>query len=143
PPARRSLLGAALLFGIPYMANIATRFLFPALPFVALSIGVAMAGSRAATVALVIAHTILSWPAVVTRYCSPNAWRLIQKIPVRQALRTESEESFLNFRLAHWGTARMIDKLVPAGAKVFSFNGAPEAHTSHETVVGFQSAFGE
>jgi hypothetical protein len=142
-PAGRRLLGAALLFGIPYMANIGTRFLLPALPFVALSMGLAVAGSRAATAALLIAHAILSWPAVVTRYCSPNAWRLIQKIPVRQALRIESEESFLNFRLPHWGTARMIDKLVPTGAKVFTFNGTPEAYTGHEIVVGFQSAFGE
>jgi hypothetical protein len=139
----RRLLGAALLFGIPYIANIGTRFLLPALPFVALSMGLAVAGSRAATAAVVIAHAILSWPPVVSRYCSPNAWRLLQKIPVRQALRIEREESFLNFRLAHWGTARMIDKLAPPGAKVFTFNGAPEAYTSHEIVVGFQSAFGE
>jgi hypothetical protein len=90
-----------------------------------------------------IAHAILSWPPVVARYCSPNAWRLLQNIPVRQALRIEREESFLNFRLAHWGTARMIDKLVPSGSKVFTFNGAPEAYTSHDIVVGFQSAFGE
>ena len=141
--AGRRLLGAALLFGIPYMANIGTRFLLPALPFVALSMGLAVSASRAATAALVIAHAILCWPSVVSRYCSPNAWRLLPKIPVRPALRIEREESFLNFRLPHWGTARMIDKLVPPGAKVFAFNGTPEAYTTHEIVVGFQSAFGE
>jgi hypothetical protein len=142
-PAGRSLLLAALIFGIPYAANIGTRFLLPSLSFVALSMGLAVAGSRVATTALLIAHAILSWPAVVSRYCAPTAWRLFGKIPVRQALRIESEESFLNFRLPSWGAARMIDNLVPAGARVFSFNGAPEAYTSHEIVVGFQSAFGE
>jgi hypothetical protein len=141
--AGRSLLLAALLFGIPYIGNIGTRFLLPALPFVALSMGLAVAGSRVAAAALLMAHAILSWPSVVSRYCSPNAWRLLPQIPVRQALRIESEASFLNFRMPHWGTARLIDKLVPDGAKVFSFNGAPEAYTTHEIVVGFQSAFGE
>src|SRR5207248_10530660 len=33
-PDGRRLVGAALLFGIPYIANIGTRFLLPALPFV-------------------------------------------------------------------------------------------------------------
>jgi hypothetical protein len=142
-PAGRSLLLAALLFGITYLGNIGTRFLLPALPFVALSMGLALAGSRAATAALLVAHAILSWPPVVARYCSPAAWRLLPKIPLRPALRIESEASFLNSRLPHWGTARMIDKLVPDGAKVFSFTGVPEAYTTHEIVVGFQSAFGE
>jgi len=142
-PAGRRLLLAALLFGIPYLANIGTRFLLPALPFVALSMGLAVAGSRVATAALLVAHAVLSWPAIVSRYCAPNAWRLLQKVPVRQALRIESEESFLNFRLPQWGAARMIDRLVPTGGKVFSFNGAPEAYTTHEIVVGFQSSFGE
>jgi hypothetical protein len=142
-PSGRRLLLPAVLFGIPYLANVGTRFLLPALPFVALSMGLAVAGSRVATAALLVAHAVLSWPAIVSRYSAPTAWRLLQKIPLRPALRIESEESFLNFRLPQWGAARMIDRLVPAGGKVFSFNGAPEAYTTHEIVVGFQSAFGE
>ena len=142
-PAGRSLLLAALLFGIPYAANIGTRFLLPALPFVALSVGLVVAGSRAATAALLIAHAILSWPPVVARYCSPNAWRLTQRMPLRPALRIESEASFLNFHMPSWGIARMIDQLVPPGATVLSFSGLPEAYTTHNIIVGFQSAFGE
>jgi hypothetical protein len=142
-PAGRSLLLAALLFGIPYMANIGTRFLLPALPFVALSMGLAVAGSRVATVTLVMAHAILSWPTVVARYSAPSAWRFDPKIPVRPALRIEREESFLNSHMPYWGAVRMIDRLVPPGAKVLAFNGAPEAYTTHEIVVGFQSAYGE
>ena len=111
--AGRRLLLAALIFAAPYMANIGTRFLIPALPFVALSMGLAVAESRVATVALLIVHAVLSWPTVVPRYSSPSAWHLVRTIPVRQALRIESEEGYLNFTMPHWGTSRMVDRLVP------------------------------
>ena len=133
--AGRNLLLAAVIFLIPYTANIGTRFLIPALPFVALSMGLAVAGSTPAALTLAVAHAIFSWPLVIALYCQPDAWRLLSKIPLRQALRLESEDSFLNFRMAHYGTARMLDKLVPPGGKVFTFSGAPEAYTSREILV--------
>jgi hypothetical protein len=140
--AGRNLLLAGLIFLIPYSANIGTRFLIPALPFIALSMGLAVAGSNLAALTMALAHAIFSWPLMLTVYCPPDAWRLLPKIPVRQALRIESEESFLNFRMAYYGAARMIDKLVPAGGKVFTYSGAPEAYTSRDIVVAYQSAFG-
>jgi hypothetical protein len=142
-PSGRRLLLAALIFGLPYMANIGTRFLIPTLPFVALCMGLALAQSRFVVAALLIAHAVLSWPKILPKYVASNAWRLIRPVPIRQALRFQREEDYLNFTMPHWATARMIDKLVPAGAKVFTFNGAAEAYTSHEMVVGFQSAYGE
>ncbi len=93
-PAGRSLLLAALVFAAPYPANIGTRFLLPAVPFVALSLALALSGSNALLLAVLAGHAILSWPTVVAKYCAPNAWRLIKKIPIRQALRIESEDSF-------------------------------------------------
>ncbi len=141
-PAGRNLLLAAGIFLIPYTANIGTRFLIPAMPFVALSMGLAVAGSTPAALTLAVAHAIFSWPLVIALYCQPDAWRLLNKIPLRQALRLESEDSFLNFRMAHYGTARMLDKLVPPGGKIFTFSGAPEAYTSREILVAYQSAFG-
>jgi hypothetical protein len=141
--AGRHLIAAAILFALPYPANIGTRFLLPALPFIALSMGLAVGGSTIATAALVIAHAILSWPAMVEKYCSPAAWRLEGKIPIRQALRIESEASYLNFKSGGYGTALMIEKLVPPGEKVFTFSGAAQAYTSREILVAYQSAFGE
>jgi hypothetical protein len=37
----------------------------------------------------------------------------------------------------------MIDKLVPAGEKVFSFGGGAQSYTSREIMVAYESAFGE
>src|SRR5260221_12424156 len=89
----RSLLLAALVFLIPYPANIGTRFLIPALPFVALSMGLVVERSNLAALTLTIVHAIFSWPLILAVYCPPDAWRLLSKIPLRQALRIESEES--------------------------------------------------
>ena len=140
--AGRTLLLAAVVFGLPYMGNIGTRFLLPALPFVALSMGLAVEKSTVAALTLVIAHAFLSWPSVITTYASPAAWILPSKILTRQALRIESEESYLNFAMPQYGMARMIERLVPPGGTVLTFSGAAEAYTTRNILVVYQSAFG-
>jgi len=140
--AGRALLLAALVFGLPYFGNIGTRFLIPALPFIALSMGLAVQPSMVAALTLVIAHAFLSWPSVISTYALPAAWILPNKIMYRQALRIESEESYLNFAMPQYGMARMIERLVPPGATVFTFSGAAEAYTTRTILVGYQSAFG-
>jgi hypothetical protein len=64
------------------------------------------------------------------------------KIPIRQALRIEPEASYLNFKTGMYGTARMIEELVPPGEKVFTFGGAAQSYTSREILVAYQSALG-
>jgi hypothetical protein len=142
-PAGRNLLSAALIFGIPYAANIETRFLIMPLPFVALSMGLAAAGWNPAALALTLAHAVLSWPLALSYYCSPRAPRMASDIPVREALRIESEESYLNARMPSYGVARMIDNLTPPGATVLTISGAPDAYTSRVILVTWESAFGE
>src|SRR5207253_3064560 len=52
------------------------------------------------------------------------------------------EASFLNFRMPQYGMVRMFDALVPAGGKVFTYSGAPNAYTERDILVAYQSAFG-
>lgn len=139
-PAGRRLLAAALLFGAPYASNIGTRFLIPALPLLSLSLGLVLARWRWLVAGLAVAHAVASWPDVVSLYCDPNAWRLV-KIPVRQALRLEPEESWLTRKNPYYLVARMIEDATPPGAKVLSFNQAPDAYTTREILVVYQSAF--
>ena len=136
----RRLLVAAVTFGLPYATNIGTRFLIPALPPLALAMGLVIARRQKAAVALAAAHAFLSWPDVVSLYCHPNAWRLV-KIPVRQALRLESEESWLTRKSPYYPIARMIEDATPPGARVLTFNQVPEAYTTREILVVYQSAF--
>ncbi|MCC7497638.1 MAG: glycosyltransferase family 39 protein [Bryobacterales bacterium] len=140
-PGRR-LLFAAGLFALTYPANIGTRFLIPALPFVALSMALAM--ERWGTLLLLVAalHALASWPPVLSRYCAPTAWRLAA-FPVRAALRRIPEEQFLIKHLPEYLIARMIERRTPPQAAVFSFGQVAEAYTTRRIIVNFQGALNE
>jgi hypothetical protein len=140
-PAGRQILLAAVVFGSAYPMNIGTRFLIPAMPFVALAMALVFTRVRFLAPAVAVTHAVFSFPPLVTTYAHPNAWR-IQEIPWRAALRAEPEEEFLNRRLRLYGAARMIDRHVPPGERVFAFDGVAEAYTSPEIVTRYQSAFG-
>ena len=139
-PAGRQLLLLAGLFSLPYLANTGTRFLIPALPFLSLAMALALTAWRPLVAALALAHAVLSWPDFLQRYCSIYAWRL-DKIPVRQALRLESEDSYLARKMFFYPMARLIEEQVPPGGKVLSFNQLPEAYTSRKVLVVYEAAF--
>ena len=82
----RQLWLAALVFGVNYFSNIATRFLIPPLPFVALAMMLALSAVPHLAVAVAVLSAVLSWPAIVPRYAHGDAWRLA-RIPWREALR--------------------------------------------------------
>ncbi len=134
----RRLLFAACFFALPYAANIGTRFLIPALPFVALSMAVALESIPAVLPALVLVHVITCWPGVAARYSERWAWRL-KSTPIRAALRLESEDAFLTREWRGYRIARLIDGHVPRGAKVFAPSPISEAYTSREIIVGSYS----
>lgn len=139
-PAGRRLLLAGVLFGLPYLSNIGTRFLIPAVPFVSLAMALALARWQGVAAAFVLAHAIASWPNVLRTYCDRNAWRLAG-IPVKQALRIEPEESYLNRKSVYYPVARLLDDVTPRGAKVLAFDQIPDAYTSREVLVAYQAAF--
>jgi len=139
--AGRQLWLAALIFGLPWVANVGTRFLIPAAPFVALTLALAFSSAPSILLVLAIAHALSGWPSIAKRYCGPYAWRL-QNIPYKAALRIQSEDAYLG-GIPQYGEARMIDRLVPAGERVFTFGQMSDAYTSHEILVGFQAASNE
>jgi hypothetical protein len=139
-PAGRQLLVAAVLFTLPYAANIGTRFLIPSLPFWALALGLAFRNSQSAAMALVLAHALSSWPASVKKYANPYCWH-IEKIPFRPALRLVPEEKYLTENTRSYVLARMVEANVPPGKRVFAFGTViGEAYTSREILVSFQAA---
>ncbi len=138
--AGRQTLAAAVLFSLPYAANIGTRFLIPSLPFWALALGLAFRNSQSAALALVLAHALASWPASIKKYANPYCWH-IEKIPFRAALRLVPEEKFLIENSRSYVIARMVEANVPSAQRVFAFGAiAGEAYTSREILVSFQAA---
>jgi hypothetical protein len=91
--------------------------------------------------AIVAAHAVLSWPAFAGLYCGQYAWRL-RDIPVEAALRKIPEERFLSDRQPRYTLARAIERRVPPDGKVFMYGQTPNAYTSRELLVAYESAFG-
>jgi len=135
----RHLWLAALVFGANYFSNIATRFLIPPLPFVALALALALSAVPHLAVAVAVLSAALSWPAIVPRYAHGDAWRLL-RIPWREALRIRPEERYLERYLEHYGVDRLIEQKTAPGSTVFTFVPIPEAYTSRHIRVEYQSA---
>jgi len=93
------------------------------------------------SIALVVAHVVLSWPDVARRYVRPDAWRLT-KVTFREALRMKPEPGFLESNLPYYGITRRIEELTPPGAAILTDTSIPEAYTSRRILVSYQSAFG-
>jgi hypothetical protein len=131
---------AAAVFILPYPASIATRFLVPSLPFIALAMACALARWKWALAGLVLIHVALSWPRVVPLYCD-NCWRIVHE-EWRDALRFQTEEDYLRSQIGAYAMSQAIEKNVPRGEPVFAFGAYEQAYQSHEIVVGWESAFG-
>ena len=137
--AGRHLLLAALVFAIPYPANIGTRFLIPALPFVSMAMALVLMRIRGLAPALVLAHAILSWPSVLGVYARKFDWHW-ERIPIRPALRISSEDEYLGRYVHGYGMARLIERVVSPGEKVLTFSPLPDAYTPRDILVVYQAA---
>ncbi len=137
----RRLLLAALVLAIPAYMNTGARFLIPCLSFLAMALGLAVANTRGALVALTVFEAIACWPGVVSTYCDPWAWR-IDKIPIRAALREDSEWSYLLHYNGDLNLLTPITRNVPPDGLIFSLSGMPDAYIDRNIVVSYESALG-
>ncbi|HYM11816.1 MAG TPA: discoidin domain-containing protein, partial [Bryobacterales bacterium] len=94
------------------------------------------------SILLIGAHAIGCWPSVISRWNHKQPWAL-KGAPWQAALRIEPEEQYLGRVLPEYNVARMIERVVPAGARVFSPDAVSDAYTSREVIVSYQSALGE
>lgn len=141
--AGRHCLLAGLFFLLPYPENIGTRFLIPALPFVALGIAFALEFSQAALAALTVAAAVLALPPVVAKYQARYGSWHITGVPWKAALRITPQDAFLQPRSVAFLAAKMIDYYVPKGEHVWSTSPTGEAYCATDILVSYQSAEGE
>jgi hypothetical protein len=138
--AGRQLLLAGAIFAATYGSNLGTRFLIPVVPFVSLSLGLAFSELPWLLMVLVAAHAVSSIPSVYQRY-APGGWSL-NRVSLKAALRIVPEDTYLK-QADEYNTARLVERVVPPGDKVFSFFPTAESYTQREFLVGWQSAYGE
>jgi hypothetical protein len=139
----RRLLVPAVLYTLPYAANIGARFFIPPLPFWSLAIALVFSAYPRILAAMAAVASVLCWPAVLRRYSDQYIWALEAKFPVPAALRIESVDSYIGRKNPWYLIARVIQGQTPPGARIFTLNGRPEAYISRDIAVCFQSARGE
>ncbi|HEY3444141.1 MAG TPA: discoidin domain-containing protein [Paludibaculum sp.] len=135
----RQVLLAALVFGLPYFANLGTRFLLPCLPFFSLAMAMALARPVWLGSAVVLAHAVLSYPPVLSRYVHPGAWR-IEGTQWAAALRLKPEPQYLQQTLAEYEMSLEINKNVPREQGIFSLSGFPQLYVQPQIVLSGQSS---
>jgi hypothetical protein len=138
----RQLWLAALLIGCTYLANVGTRFLIPVLPFLSLLIAMPLGESPLLLSALLVVHSVLSWPTILPKYADEQAWRM-EDIPVKAALRRTSQEDYLSRALYGYPAIRLLEGHVPEDEAVFVEGGLPDSYTRRTIRVSFQSASNE
>jgi hypothetical protein len=136
-PHGRRLLAAAAVYSIPAFLNTEIRFLIPALPFFALTLGLAIKNSWGIMPAVALFQSILCWPTVLDSYCDRNAWRIHEFVVQRR-----SDTQFIGGRVADYALKGAIEQAVPQRGRVFSFAGRAQAYIDRDIVVGYESTQG-
>ena len=138
-PLGRQLWLAALVFGANYFSNIGARFLIPPLPFVALTMVMALQALPGLTLAVVLLHAALSWPPVVEKFVPAGSWRLTLT-PWRDAFHLRDPGRYYKNHLALYPASELIEKVTPPGSTVLTFKPIPDAYTSRRILVNYESA---
>ena len=130
-PAGRLLVAAAILLSAPVAFNVGTRFLMPALPFVALALVVAL--PRSAFLPLVLVQAIICFPPVILQLEIPQGWSM-KGFPWQAALRLQSEAEYLASATGDYSVARFVEAHTTPQDRVFSLNGIPTSFTTRDVL---------
>lgn len=139
-PEGRWLAAGAVLAATPWLFNIGTRFLIPALPFVAALLMAAL--PRLAATLLLGVHLLTSWPAIIPLY-APAAWALPRTLPWRAALGLEDRAAYQRKWSDEFNIAELLKRHTPAGSRILDLANAPAAITPRELINAWQSALGD
>ncbi|MBI4908920.1 MAG: hypothetical protein HY820_35195 [Acidobacteria bacterium] len=133
--AGRRILAIAILLAIPWTFNIGTRFLMPALPFLALALIAAVPRPLAFT--LLAAHMVLSWPQAIHTYAPDGTWSLDPDIPI-QIPATYAKDKSVEVPMSN-----LIRSNTTNEDRILDLINAPAAITRRHLVNVWQSASGD
>ena len=138
----RRVLAAGVMFALPWFTNIGTRFLIPALPFIALAMGITLAQWPKMAAVIVVLNAVLCWPDVLVRYCDPYSW-YISRFPLKAALRITPEQEFMDRWAPEIRFARLIQDHVPANGVVYTAQPIMEAYTDRTILLNYAAALNQ
>ncbi len=135
----RRLLAASAVFALPWLTNIGTRFLIPALPFLALAMGIALASRPRVAMLIVVLNAMACWPAILGLYCAPYCWRLT-RFPIAAALRIMPQQQFLETYAPEVRFARLLQDSVPPSGVVYTAQPIMMSYTDRTVLLNWESA---
>ena len=139
--AGRQLLLATFVSLLPAYTNIETRFLMPMAPFFSLALGLAIVEVPFGIPILLAFSLVTAWPGNSFAYSDRNAWALNGFHP-DEAFRLIPEPVILRKRMPAVAIAELMESKTPPGSRIFCFGNPPEAYTSREIIVKYESALG-
>jgi len=134
--AGRLLLAGALVTLSPWFLNAGTRFLMPAVPFLALALFTVL--PRFAMPVLVAVQLALCWPAVLQQFEAPHAWAF-REIPWRAAIGLEPEAVYLDRMTGDYAIARMIEDRTAPADRILCLTSVAKAYTTRDVVAYWYS----
>lgn len=142
----RWLLAAAALAASPLAGNLLTRFMMPAVPFLALTIvmGIqALLPARAAGTALALAlavQGVADLPWIVAQERAP----FMKEVPFRAAFRLESERDYLARSLENFPVIEFLNRATPRDARILTFGRVfHQAYTTRFLMMPYASEFAQ
>jgi hypothetical protein len=139
-PLGRQVVFALFCFLLPYPGNIGTRFLIPALPFLALAICISLARWRYVLGAVLVFHFVASQPYFVRQYS--HAPGIIER-NWSETLRIRPEQETLRARVDGYAMAQYIDRDLPRNARIYEVGGFPLAYSDHPVDGYYEGALDE
>jgi hypothetical protein len=97
------------------------------------------AAGRTLALGLALAHSVVSWPAIIPKYSHPYVWRL-KRVPWREALRIHPANEYLEAHLNYYRIDQLLEHATEPGATVLTYQGIPEAYTSRRVLLEYESA---
>lgn len=135
----------ALLVGLPWIANVNSRFIMGSIPFIALAIAMTLDWIWTPLLYVCLAvNAVACQPDVAARYQNPGVWKLHWPPPWRAALRIESEDEYLT-RTAYG--YKIATGLLPQNTKpddiTFTLVGVPNCYKDRTLIDTWESALAE
>ena len=140
-PMGRQVVCAAVVFLLPCIEAVPSRYFLPALTFLSLALGLVLSRFAYAGAAVVLLHTVLCWPAVIPKYAARNAPRM-EWPDWRAALRITPESGYLSNRVEGYGLGLLLDGKLRPEQRVFAFRAFQQAYHSRQVIVAWESALG-
>jgi hypothetical protein len=127
------MLALGAIFASVSLGAMEARALLLGLPFLTLALAMVLVRWRMAAPAVVAAHVLMSWPAVMDLYTDRDAWRL-RGFEWSAALRVEPEDIYLRRALPGYSLGRDLERMAGDSQRILALSPFQRVYHSRNIV---------